>query len=1123
MLSSSLSQLRSLLLTICVVSCALISISADPAPTITSCSIVEKPIGRVITLTGTNFTRTTVLHFNGSPMVYVVDSPTSVIALIPVDAKSGNVELITSGGIASYPVKIKKSPPIPPNNSTTKKLPPVVTSYSFADKQIGKVINIEGKSFWGTRSVKINGVEVEYVADTPTSIIAIIPSNVKMGSIVITTPGGSTTIGDPANNRIINFTDGATMILIPAGEFLMGRSEQENENYRKRDSSYPTPKEEVPQHKIFLDDYYMYMTEVTAAQYRKFCIATYREMPKLAHNWKKWEDDYPIVNVDWKEAKAYADWAGVQLPTEAQWEKAARGTDARKYPWGNEWDSQKCANMSSPRHDIYPVGSFPTGASPYGCLDMVGNASEWCADWYSEDYYTHSPINNPTGPIVMKCHTLRGGSWKGHGPEYSDDNTCGGRAYGPSVQYADVIGFRCSINLAMVNTHIPTISSFAPTSAPVGTEVTIFGTDLAKTINASVNGKPAKITGNTPNTLKITIPEGATTGKITVTTSFGTTTSTEIFLVVFGVKVNPKDGAEMVLVPAGEFIMGSSNEHISTILKSNPVYLLKTFANEMPQHKVYMDPYYIYKNEVTIAQYRKFCVDTNRKMPDIPQFWGFPEETLPIVDISWEDAKAYADWAGVIIPSEAQWEKAARGTDGRIYSWGDNWDNTKCANRSNSTNSSLLCYPYSVGSFTVGASPYGCQDMTGNVGEWCSDWYNPEYYSISPKNNPTGPFSGNFHVTRGGAGNSSLLYLRVATRHLLGTNPHGITTGFRCAYMAPEQYITAPKILDIKPDSGTFGSKVTITGINFNATSEVAFNGVATQITAITSGSITAIVPVGATSGCITVTTDAGTAKSEVFTITIIEKTNPIDDASMVFVPGGSFSMGSIDGVGQINQHPEHEVALTSFWLYKYDVTVAQYRRFCSLTEHPLPIWPVNQTGYKDKTGWTDPAVQQLPIVNVSWYDAIAYTKWAGVALPTEAQWEYAARGPQGRNYPWGGVATKEDERNGWDNTMCANYENSDSYRIWPVGSFPKGASWCNAHDLVGNVTQWCADRYDDYSALKTLNPTGPTTGDTRVVKGTSSAGGHYGYYITCAKRYEYRPEKITSISFRCASAAPDP
>ena len=193
---------------------------------------------------------------------------------------------------------------------------------------------------------------------------------------------------------------------------------------------------ERPQHRVYLDGYWIYKQEVTVAQYRGFCKATGRKMPNKP-SWG-WRDDHPITNVTWEDAATYAEWAGMSLPTEAQWEKAARGTDGRTYPWGNVWEASRCATsagrkLASPQ----PAGSHRLDCSPYGALDMSGNAREWCCDWYDPEYYENTPSENPPGPSqgwdipvgqgspdypgqaqvegvkdkTVTSHVLRGGCW----------------------------------------------------------------------------------------------------------------------------------------------------------------------------------------------------------------------------------------------------------------------------------------------------------------------------------------------------------------------------------------------------------------------------------------------------------------------------------------------------------------------------------------------------------------------------------------------------------------------------------------------------------------------------------------------------------------------------------------
>lgn len=232
---------------------------------------------------------------------------------------------------------------------------------------------------------------------------------------------------------------------------------------------------------------------------------------------------------------------------------------------------------------------------------------------------------------------------------------------------------------------------------------------------------------------------------------------------------NPFDLMELVYVPTGDFLMGASP------------YDSAREPNEEPRHTVFLDAFWISKTQVTNTMFNAcaaagvcaYSVSHTTNPHYLDPFYA----SHPVVYVSWEMAQTYCEWTGGRLPTEAEWEKAARGPDGARYAWGEELPRLKFVNAGNEYGTTTT-----VGLFPYGKSYYGAFDMGGNLREWVSDWFDPDYYQYAPASNPTGPETGEKKVLKGASFSDEFRYCRVSNRLSHEPGSPGIVRGFRCVY-----------------------------------------------------------------------------------------------------------------------------------------------------------------------------------------------------------------------------------------------------------------------------------------------------------------------------------------------------
>ena len=447
---------------------------------------------------------------------------------------------------------------------------------------------------------------------------------------------------------------------IPAGPFPMGSDPA---------AAYPPERDEAPRHTVSLEPFRLARTPVTRAQYRLFGAEGARALPGARAE----DDELPVTYVSHPDALAFCRWAGVRLPSEAEWESAARGGGERLWPWGDELPTPARARFGQDIGDPILVGSLPAGTSVGGVLDLAGNVWEWVSSAYRP-----YPYDAGDGRELLEGgqpRVVRGGSFLS-GPEE----------------------LRCSFRQAM--------------------------------------------------------HPGARDHYIGFRVASGRAESRIAF--------------DWVDQPGGEAPLGADPRE-----PGGPVR-----GDELPRHVVELPAFELSLSPVTNAQYARFLVETGT---EAPPHWrdGAPppgRDGHPVSLVDWFEADAFCSWAGGRLPTEAEWEKGARGCDGRTYPWGGEADPTRAALGAGLKHGSTS----PVGARPAGASPFGLLDMAGNVWEWVSSAYRPYPYDPSDGREDRSPACE--RVLRGGSfASPGLAHARCAMRSHSSPARRQVHIGFRVA------------------------------------------------------------------------------------------------------------------------------------------------------------------------------------------------------------------------------------------------------------------------------------------------------------------------------------------------------
>ena len=841
--------------------------------------------------------------------------------------------------------------------------------------------------------------------------------------------------------KIVEDSLNFNMIYVRGGTFMMGND----------------PSGENVAHKVILPNYYIGETEVTQRLWQRV----------MGGNPSRWHDgDKPVERVTWEDCQEFVSRLSAmtgrsfRLPTEAEWEYAARGgRRTRGYPYAGSYNVGNVAwysgNSSTMTHKV--MNLLP---NELGIYDMSGNVAEWCHDVYGA--YGSAVQYNPVGPdasadsAALTVRVLRGGAWN------SEASGClvTQRANNTQNHAEATIGLRLAMDA-------PTSRALRVSERVVYMEVgdvrtisVLNGSGDYTTsgggsvVNYSMNANNMTITGLRVGTTSINIKDNVSGYYTTVTVVVRPKKKPFIYhTITFWIKY----------VWGGSFDMGATNEQ-------------SVFAadNERPAHRVLLPTYGLGMTEVTqelwqaVMGYNPSVNTGNVKMP--------------VDNVTWDEAQEFvarlSDYFDVNfrLPTEAEWEYAARGAWRHmpyIYSGSNTIGNVAWYNGNSGGTTHVV--------ETKQSNDELISDMSGNIDEWCQDWYGP--YSDQPAYEPVGPDSADYHVVRGGRWNSNATKCRVSAR----STDEGLETlpGVRIALELNYDYWFG---LSRSVVSMTVGNSRTVKVYNGSGDYTVtAANGTIVS-TSVSGDQITVT---GLKKGRTTVTVyDNVLQDSKTFTAIVRDPYIPVEpdqpdelddyiNATMVFVKGGSFTMGATSEQGTdaySNESPTHTVTVHSFMMSNIEVTQRLWRKIMGNN-------PSTFTGDLD-----------LPVEGVTWAQCQEFIArlnektGKNYRLPTEAEWEYAARGGVKSNgYKYAGSN---------DIGEVAWYSGNSDNTTHIVGS--KAPNELGIYDMSGNVFEWCQDWFGNYSDASQTSPTGPENGTMRIRRG----GGYSSSARLCRTSY---------------------